>query len=172
MPVLSEDLAARLKAANAMLECFAPGTTIKKYRGGWYVCWTDYRGREVEKRWITQGQDWYPMWHKKWAHGGTASMALSQLIRWLRGQPVVGIGSWRYWSSDTCMLLRHGDADGAIDRLCAAGYPTRAHCVLCGIELDGHDWWHLDEVSGPCCHAHRGCRQLARPGENSRNFND
>ena len=80
----------RLSACNEVLASFAPDTTIERRRGGWYVCWTASRG-PIARRWRCRGQGFYPVWFRRWPHGGTATTALSQLIRWLRGQPVIVI---------------------------------------------------------------------------------
>lgn len=146
----------KIEAANEMLQHFASETTIERRKGGWYVCWDGYDGRK-EKRWITRGQDFYPMWHREWPHGGTASTALSQLIRWLRGQPVLSLQTWRYWAGDRVRLI---DSLESVDILKNAGYPEKDICVLCDKEIEkGLDWWSLDGVSGPCCDMTSGCRQ-------------
>lgn len=151
-----DENATRLAAANLVLGSFSD-SRIERRRGGWYVMWAGRRGK-IAKRWCCSGQDFYPVWARKWAHGGTACTALSQLIRWLRGQPVLPLASWRFWTSDQMKLLPMS----AVTELQAAGYPTVARCVLCKRELTrGLDWWHLDGVSGPCCSMWSGCRQQA-----------
>jgi hypothetical protein len=156
------DLETRLAAANACLSSFAKESRIERRRGGFYVIWTHYwlpveQRKTFEKRWCTRpGQDFYPPWSNKWPHGGTATTALSQLIRWCRGQPVLPISTWRWWASDKCKLL----TSEAVERLLADGYPEHALCVLCQEQIDGGpDWWNLDGVSGPCCGWTSGCRQ-------------
>lgn len=145
--------------ANQVLQSFAPDTRIERRRGGWYVCWTRRNGEELSRRWMTRGQDFYPVWHREWAHGGTASTALSQLIRWMQGKPVLPLSTWKYWAGDTCKLLRHHPQD-AIRLLLDAGYPEHSKCVLCGVSpIERFDWWSLDGVSGPCCSYTTGCRQ-------------
>lgn len=42
----------------------------------------------------------------------------------------------------------------ATDRL-----DTANAALLCGRTLRRLDWWHLDEVSVPCCAGNEGCRQ-------------
>jgi hypothetical protein len=159
------DQQARIQAANEALKSFAPETTIERRPGGWYVCWTSYRNKKpVARRWSSSGQSFYPPWHHQWHHGGTATTALANLIRWCRGQPVLGIGSWRYWAGPGVLLLRQGDAEQAIATLLAAGYPEHHVCVLCGQQIEGSlDWWHFDKVSGPCCGWTTGCRQKVTP---------
>lgn len=150
---------AKMEAANAVLQTFAPGTTIERRKGGWFVLWSDRWGN-YEKRWQTRGNDFYPVWHREWGHGGTACTALAQLIRWLRGQGVLSIVTWRMWAGEGYRLLRHGDVDAALQGLLDAGYPEVTTCVLCGRSpLKSIDWWNLDGVSGPCCSGRTGCRQ-------------
>jgi activating signal cointegrator 1 len=146
----------RIDGANRVLASFAVETRIERRRGGWYVVWTRNDRPTIARRWSTRGQGFYPPWSQLWGHGGTACTALSQLIRWLRGQPVLPISTWRYWASDRVQLLPLA----AVEDLQSAGYPEHASCVLCGHKSTGSfDWWSLDGVSGPCCHWTSGCRQ-------------
>lgn len=147
----------RLATSNEVLGAFAPETTLRIDRGHVVVCW-----RSHAKRWMTRGgQDFYPVWHREWGHGGTASTALSQLVRWIKGLPVLPLGTWRYWGGERVALLRQRQgAEAAIIALERAGYPAKVPCVLCQRELAGAmDWWSLDGVSGPCCCWTQGCRQ-------------
>ena len=143
----------KIATASTVLASFTK-STIEKRRGGWYVCWDSAKGK-VSHRWQCSGQDFYPTWSNKWGHGGTACTALSQLIRWLRDQPVVGIASWRHWASERCGLV----PTESVGILLAGGYPKIVKCVLCDIELKDFDWWRLNGVSGPCCWWTEGCRQ-------------
>lgn len=150
----------RIDVANVVLKCFAAETELRIESGHVLVCWTQHGGKKFERRWMTRGQDFYPVWHNKWGHGGTASTALAQLVRWVRGLPVLPLTTWRYWSGERVALLRHGNSNEAISALSAAGYPETATCVLCGMELtSGFDWWSLDGVTGPCCAWTSGCCQ-------------
>lgn len=151
----------RVEVANLVLTTFAPGTTIGiRPDGRVHVMWTNDIGPQ-DKVWMVRGQDFYPVWYRKWGHGGTASTALANLIRWVRGLPVVPMSTWEYWADPNgpCKLLRQCDPVPALQALRLAGYPEVAACVLCGRELKGFDWWNLDGVSGPCCWYTEGCRQ-------------
>ena len=149
----------RIDIANFVLKCFAPETTLRIESGYVLVAWTDSRGKH-EKRWMTRGQDFYPGWHNNWGHGGTASTALSQLVRWVKCLPVLPLSTWQYWSGDRVQLLRQGNAEMAIQTLMGAGYPQKAECVLCGDTITGGmDWWSLNGVTGPCCGMRSGCQQ-------------
>lgn len=150
---------ARLELANQVLSSFVKAR-IEQRPGfpHFVVCWTSF-GKEVRKRWMTRGQDFYPVWKHDYPGGGTSSTALSQLIRWLQGKPVLPIESWRYWASETCKLLPRS----AVETLLAGGYPEFADCVLCHQRIEGGlDWWSLKGVSGPCCGRTSGCRQQVR----------
>lgn len=155
MSVCKDD---RIVAANAMLACFAPDTTLRLESGYVVVEWTDRRGKQ-SRRWLTRGQDWYPVWFRHWPHGGTATVALSQLVRFVQGKPVMGFATWRYWAGEGVALIRHGDLEAALATLKAAGYPEEPKCVLCGQTGSIGDWWSLSGVSGPCCGMRRGCHQ-------------
>ena len=146
----------KIETSNIVLGSFT-NSRIERRKSGWFVLWDGYRGEQVSRRWQCRGgQDFYPVWHRHWPHGGTASTALSQLIRWNRDQPVLSIHSWRYWAGDVCKLV----PPSAVDTLEAGGYPSESICVLCGNRIEGGiDWWNLDGVSGPCCHYSSGCRQ-------------
>jgi hypothetical protein len=144
-----------IETANRVLNSFANGARIEKRSGGWYVCWSTSRGSD-SRRWQTRsGQDFYPTWSHKWIGGGTSCTALAQLIRWLRGQPVLPISTWQYWSTETVKLV----SPEAVEMLRAGGYPVHANCVLCGQQVTSLDWWNLNGVSGPCCGWTSGCRQ-------------
>lgn len=148
----------RLAPANEALASFAHETQIRIGPRGVRVAWTTC-GQSFERRWMCRGgQDTYPVWYRRWGHGGTACAGLAQLIRWVRGQPVVPIGTWRRWAAEQIKLL----PVEAVEKLSAAGWPAIASCVLCGVELlQGFDWWSLKGVSGPCCNWTCGCRQKA-----------
>ena len=151
------------RRANASIAVgfFAPRTVIiNGNRGELIVSWEKRgTGEAVFRRWqCRHGQDFYPTWSRLWGHGGTACTALAQLIRWIQGRPVLPMSTWRYWAGEKCRLARE-DGDELIARLTHANYPEHAHCVLCGRELHGLDWWNLDGVSGPCCSWTNGCRQ-------------
>jgi hypothetical protein len=154
----------RVDVANIVLQSFAPDTSLRIDAQGYVVvCW-NHHGVKTERRWMTRGQDFYPIWHRKWGHGGTATTALAQLVRWIKGRPVLPLSTWIYWGGEQCRLMRQqGDDNGAqaISALRAAGYPETVPCVLCGQTLGsgGLDWWSLDKVTGPCCGMRSGCRQ-------------
>lgn len=146
--------------ANRVLDCFAEGTMILWIEGrGVVVTWRQSNGEDVFRRWQTRGQDFYPTWHKQWGHGGTASTALAQLVRWVQGKPVLPLSTWRYWFGDKCRLARNR-ADEGLQSLIHGGYPETAACVLCKHTISGSmDWWSLKGVTGPCCGWTTGCRQ-------------
>lgn len=152
----------RLPAANRCLRSFAPTTELAIDRGYVIVRFPlTIRGQRqtVSRRWMTRGQDFYPTWKNIWPHGGTATTALAQLVRWIKELPVLPITSWEYWASDQVKLLSRD----AADQLKRDGYPVTAKCVLCDQEVKSLDWWSLDGVSGPCCGWTTGCRQ--RPSQ-------
>jgi hypothetical protein len=148
----------RIEVANRVLNYFAEAS-IERRKNGWYVTWHGCKGT-VTRRWQTRGQDFYPVWYRKWSGGGTATTALSQLIRWCADKPVLPLSTWRHWAGDRVKLL----GSEAVDVLLSAGYPERATCVLCKNEINGGlDWWSLNGVTGPCCGWTTGCRQ--KPAE-------
>lgn len=157
----------RVPMANRVLDCFAPGTIIAHHPGRGIVVSWERKGETTFRRWQTRGgQDFYPTWSNLWGHGGTACTALSQLVRWIRGEPVLPLPTWRYWFGDKCQLARDRGTEG-IAALVHAEWPEVATCVLCRQPITGGmDWWNLDGVSGPCCGWTTGCRQKPKPGSN------
>lgn len=156
-----EQLVDKIDCANEVLESFSVAKIVRRQAswsgkgGGWFVEW-EMGGKLYRRRWMTRGQDFYPVWSRIYPGGGTSCTALSQLIRWLRGQPVLPISTWRYWADEQCKLLPLD----AVEKLLAGGYPADTPCVLCGEKIAGSlDWWSLDGVSGPCCGWTSGCRQ-------------
>lgn len=150
----------RVAMANRVLDCFAPSTIVSHVPGrGIIVSWKR-RQETIYRRWQTRsGQDFYPTWSNQWGHGGTACTALSQLVRWIRGEPVLPLATWRYWFGNKCHLARDRGDEG-IAALIHAEYPDVATCVLCQKPISGSlDWWNLKGVSGPCCGWTTGCRQ-------------
>ena len=92
---------------------------------------------------------------KGWAGGGTASQALSSLALWVQGKPCLPLSTFRMWAGKNYRLM----PIEAVEALGAAGYPAKAHCIFCGCELKGFDWWKkTDRVAGPGCHHGRGCK--------------
>ncbi len=136
----------KLEAANKILASFS-GSIIEPRANGFYIMWTNYRGVAIEKRWQTRCSD-YPTWHHVWGQGGTTCKALSQLIRWLRGQPVLPLSVWKYWSGQSVKLF----PPESVIWLEEAGYPTEARCIKCGKSLERFDWWDLGKISGPGCY--------------------
>lgn len=147
------------QAANAVLAIIAPGTTIEPRKGGVWVIWTSYGGQRMERRWQCRGQDFYPVWHRRWGQGGTRCTALAQLVRWCQGKACLPLATWRYWTGKA-VAMGSERADELLLTLANAGYPPHANCVLCHQQISGPlDWWSLKGVVGPCCGMSSGCRQ-------------
>lgn len=162
---MSDDTQLKIDTANVVLSIFAKDTAIEKRTGGIWVLWKQSSGKQMERRWQCRRSSFYPVWHRHWGHGGTATTALAQLIRWVQGKPVLPLSTWHYWGSDKVYL---GSLEGPkmADELQKGGYPDHANCVLCGKQIEGRfDWWDLNKVSGPCCHWTSGCRQKALDGK-------
>lgn len=147
----------RLRDANAVCQLFVPDTSLHLVNGHIVVEWTSGKSR-YRRRWMTRGQGFYPVWHRWYAHGGTCTTAVSQLVRWVQGKPVLPLSTWRYWTSPTVDIGQNNGA-AIVAALDGFGYPKSAKCVLCGRSLSQFDWWSLEKVSGPCCNYRDGCRQ-------------
>lgn len=150
---------ARVAASNAVIALMSGTKAVLSVEvgRGVVVSWGNR-----SKRWVCRpGQDFYPTWSRSAPWGGTQSTAISQLVRWIRGLPVLPMATWEYWSSEKVKLCK----PEALAILRSAGYPEEAVCVLCGKKPAGLDWWHLDNVSGPCCSAWNvmACRNVRLP---------
>lgn len=157
---------ARLATANAACQLFIPETRLQARKGRVWCLWTDWRGKESAAPWATRGNDFYPVWHRRWGHGGTCCTALSQLVRFVQGRPVLPLSTWGYWCSDEVALARHRGADHAavlLRTLADGGYPEFATCVLCGKSPIGRfDWFNNGKVSGPGCWYTAECKAKQR----------
>lgn len=151
----------RMRVANEVLGIIADQTWLTFSGGYATVNWRQSNGDLFARRWITRGgQSFYPIWSNKWGHGGTCCTALSQLVRWVQGKPVLPMSTWRYWTGERVALGRERGVE-IVQLLTDGGYPEHVKCVLCEREIQGGlDWWHLGDVSGPCCSCHSGCRQV------------
>ena len=58
----------KIDVANEVVKCFAPGTSLRIESGHVLVSWEDSFGK-YERRWMTRGQDFYPVCI---GNGGTA----------------------------------------------------------------------------------------------------
>jgi len=156
--VSADELSRRVIASNRALELIS----CPNYRPIWlkfkgfraFVCW-EYHGEKCYQ-WVTRGNDFYPTWDcGPW--GGTTSTAMSQLIRWCQGKPVLPLGCFQYWCGEGIRLAGER-GDELVAHLKASGYPAEVTCVVCGEKPHGLDWWSRDGVSGPCCKHDGGCR--------------
>lgn len=152
-PINCHGRQAKLATANQVLQTFAKKCSIS-LDGGRVKVHFPYCGEMLIRQWMCRGQDFYPVWNRYWPFGGIT--ALSQLVRWVQGKPVLPISTWRHWASEACKLL----PSDAVETLLAGGYPEHCECVLCGNPINGSlDWWSISGVSGPCCGWRYGCRQ-------------
>jgi len=152
----------RIAASNAVLAILTKNTSIHRVGGHIFVAWSNWGCAEkIVRRWQCRGQDFYPVWYRRWGHGGTCCTALAQLVRWSLGKTCLPLSTWKYWATPTVYLGRERGPE-IVEILRAAGYPESTPCVLCGRELSGSlDWWSLKKVVGPCCSMHdiKGCQQ-------------
>lgn len=154
------DLEAKISVANQVLEAFAPETSISRGKNGFYVSWKTWRDKQVKKRFSRQsGSCFYPVWHRDWGHGGTACVALTQLVRWLQGQPVLPLATWRYWCGDTVKLIKKQDPETILTLLERNGYPSEAACIFCGQKPRRWDWYLTGQLEGVGCYPGTGCKQ-------------
>lgn len=164
---MDADTQKRLDAANSALQFFAKETRLELRNGRVWVTWDRWdKTGTISKQWqVRSGQSFYPVWSRIWPHGGTCTTAMSQLVRWVQGKPVLPISSWQYWCSDKILIARERGPE-LVDLLLSNGYPEHVSCVLCKTTIEGSlDWWNLGKVSGPCCGWTSGCRQKTAESE-------
>lgn len=173
LPAVAEELLERvmefrrrMAVAQEVLGLFASGTRLEWRPGrGMFVVWRRWGlDDEVARRWQTSGgQEFYPVWKRQWHHGGTCSTALSQLIRWVQGRPVMPLSSWRWWTGPQVRLGRE-QGPKILELLRAGGYPETAVCVKCGKAITERlDWGNRGRVAGPICGNMTGCRHREEP---------
>lgn len=150
----------QLKIANQILELFEPNTRIERRPGGFFVVWQTYQGEKITRRFSTfSGGSFYPVWHRKWGHGGTCCVALTQLVRWLQGKSVLPLSTWQYWCGDSVQLIKGDKAHFALNLLSEAGYPNQVVCVFCGQVPIQWDWYYIKgQMEGCGCYCGTGCK--------------
>ena len=145
----------RLATANAALQCFVPDTRLELRNGRVFVCWENYRGKPASRMWMTRGGSFYPMWSHKWAHGGTCTIAMAQLVRWVRGLTVLPMTTWEYWVGERVGLAGWRGKDKQEELLATlrnAGYPLVSTCIFCGKSPIGRfDWYSYRGKEGTVC---------------------
>lgn len=158
----------RLAVANEVL------SWLTAPKGTTYGVWLVAKGNSLfvrigplkKFRWqVAPGQDFYPVWKRELPYGGTTTIALSQLIRWVQGKSCVPLGSWLHWTGPRCRLARDNGPE-VVRLLRAGGWPEQVPCVLCRRMMDvPGDWWNLDGTAGPCCSMTDGCKQERKTDE-------
>lgn len=100
-------------------------------------------------------KDCYPALGKSF-NGSTEGKAIVMLARWIKGQPVYPINTWRYWCIDQKMgdrtennIVRETGVSPTVELLTIGGYPQAAQCVKCGQTIDRFDWHDSGKISGP-----------------------
>lgn len=161
--VLKHETIRRLNATNSVLAIIASDTKLIRRHGGWYVEWPVGDGKTQCRRWSTMPGSNLPPWSHKWPRGGTCMLALSQLVRWVRGETVLPLSSWRYWCGDRIRLGRDNRL-AVVQILANAEWPESVACVLCGRQIySAGDWYDLGETVGPTCSMSRCDQESEQP---------
>lgn len=156
---------ARLATAQAMLKAIAPHVSMEWDRGFWFS-WESL-GKPVRLKWRaqSQGSD-YPVWYNRRPFGGTCCRAVTQLMHWVRGKPVVPLRVWRYWCGKEVGMNAE-----AVWLATAAGWPEDVPCVFCRKTItpaDRFDWYDCFGRDGPGCVP--GCEAWRTLCETDRRF--
>lgn len=159
-----------LEQANAVLHQFAPRVSLSMTGNRVYAAWvSEWAKPPVTNRYWwnpKEGSD-YPSCYKRLPFGGTCTRATNQIVRRLKGKPVIPLGSFLYLVEGPAKLgQQHGTPSAFRAALVAAGWPEEVPCVLCGAMIrHTGDWWTIGEKknrrSGPSC-SMRDCRKEGR----------
>ena len=148
----------RIELANKILPTFGQGFRLERKRGGFYLSWDDWReGRPRHcKRVVLKRNNLLVF---SFPSGATVEQAIATLIRYVRGQSVYPLGTWRRWASGNVLLWRdQNDRDYCLSLLSNSDYPKHPDCIFCGRSLEGKPWdWYSTgdrrkAVDGTGCH--------------------
>jgi len=105
----------------------------------------DLYGKPWRKQWVSMSPgSFYPRW-KAPDQGGTGTIAMAQLVRYVLGKPLLPMGWWR-------RVVEVGMEPEILDVAKSIGWPESHPCCLCGETLTtGYDWWSLGKTEGICC---------------------
>lgn len=138
----------RLAKAQAVLAVVALDVSMS-WAGGFWFEWESC-GKKRRKRWVaSEYGSQFPRWHNQSPFGGTRSAIVTELMRWVKGEPVFPLGCWRFWCSMTI-----GVDPKALELVTSYGWPERVPCVICGKmigegeRMDEYAWKEFD-VCGP-----------------------
>lgn len=93
----------KVEHAKKILRSFAPHVSLTVERGRYFFHWKDFAGKPVRRQWMTRGGSDYPVWYNMRPFGGTGCVALSALVKWLRGGELY-LPWWEYVTGPTVAL--------------------------------------------------------------------
>jgi hypothetical protein len=102
------------------------------------VHWLDWRGKPMQRQWMTPKGSDYPSWSRKLPVGGTTTRAIAQLVNWIRDYPVLPIQTWEYWCSDAMGMQ---PKEEILSILRDSDYPKELKCAFCGSFGKPYDWY-------------------------------
>lgn len=148
---------ARLKLANDVLDTLYGDFQIH-YDKGVRITWSDYRGNPYSKRWSAE-RNFYPPFDLP--TGGTVTVAICQLIRYVQNRNVLPLTTWEYWAGLKIWKVPEM-RDKGLALLRDSDYPKYPICVFCGVDLRHKAWdWYSQKGSkleGCGCYGGTGCR--------------
>lgn len=118
-----EDRTQRLEQANAILAIFSPKSRLE-YSRGIYFKWIDYKGISHRLKWVgrSRGSD-FPTISEKLPFGGTCCNATMELVRWVRGDHVRPLSTWR-------QFVKHGMNPQVLELATKFGWPEQVPCAV------------------------------------------
>jgi hypothetical protein len=147
----------RFAQAQAALALIYPNIAMTFDRGfvfEWECC-----GSKFKRRWVASsyGSD-FPKWHNQSFCGGTGSRVLTQLMRWVRGQPILPLAFWEQASGPNYL-----NNPNVYDLVRSFGWLVIVPCVFCQEPIvPGQPYdefaWKKHRVCGP---AHIYVRECA-----------
>lgn len=94
--------AEKVEHAQKILASFAPHVSLAFERGRYWFSWVQL-GKPFRRMWQTRGGSDYPVWYKDRPFGGTGCVALSALVKWLRGGSLY-LPFWEYVTGPSVKL--------------------------------------------------------------------
>lgn len=134
----------RLEQANRVLKAIDTSYKIEKTGGGLFLSVHDNSERF---KWVAafHGSD-FPKGFNNMPFGSTRARAVTELIRWIKGDNVRPLDYWQE-------TVKVGFSPKVVDVAKEIGWPETVPCVNCGRQVGkGTGWDHYDnDVVGPGC---------------------
>lgn len=137
----------RLEISNKIIALLMPKTRLFVRNHRIWVEWVIMRSLTT-KQWQTSRGSFYPTWSNKFPTGGTYTVAIAQLINWIRDRPCYPIQTWEYWFGNNVGM---DGREEILPLLQSSDYPKEMKCYFCGRTDVRFDWYSFGKRSGIGC---------------------